>query len=1200
MLKMHMDERNFGRRFRMAVEMLLGQAASIEDPDLAPEHLFRACIRMAMRMVTIMFAEARGLLPLENEVYRNNYSLATAGDRLEQAEERAPEQLAGRYHEWPAVCALFRLVYEGSAHEAMPLRAYGSDLFAPGNPAGDGARKALALLEEGGCTPDDRCMAGMLSLLQASTGGLAFYRKMDIRTMGSLYENLLDFGACRVQNDQPLVELAISQRPLVAVARLEKLSDQALVRLMTSAGLEAADVDLNDASPPDGAVSPEQRVDRFRRRLGALGFENGVKEAFLPGQLYLANDNSGRKEGGVYYTPVAITLPMVVRVLEPLCRTDEGTLKTPDQLLSLTVCDPAMGSGAFLVGALSYLTSQVVKALRIHGCLEVLDKLDLTVVHLDNQVSFELPGTPGDEAFEMALEGHVKRHVVERCIHGVDVDPLTVELARMSLWLETMDSRLPFTFLNHKLKQGNSLVGAWYDDLRRYPMEAWARFDQCRRKTAQAANRVKSQARTLEQGRTSGVLPFAAAKKEVGATHRKLARAMEKIHRVPIEFPDRKADLYQAQVLDRPEGRQLKQLLDSWCALWFMPPDAADRAPGPMDCAEGRTLAPEVVNEVRRQEGFFHWQLEFPEVFSPSRGGFDAVVGNPPWEVLKCDADGILRKEDGLFGCYPASVRRKLKAGLERGQEGNAAVFQALVERHGAQSHWFSAVGTGWRPYIRQGSGDFNTYKLFAEQCHALCREQGRIGLVVPSGFYSDHGAGRLRELFLRECRLEWIFGFENRRRIFNIDGRQKFCLVLAQKGAVSDEVQTAFLQTGADAFETAESRAVPYPVSLLRTLSPREGAFLEVGSREELSILSGMLEAGTPLGDLSPASLRYVREFDMSNSKGLMVPVARLERQGFERSSADLWEKDGELALPVYQGAMFQQFEPCAGASPGRIEPRFLMRARDFAANPSAVLDYKVVVRRIARNSDRRTLIACPIPPLPCGDKAAVLAFDDPVRALAVCAVLNSFAADFFARRICSGTNFDRHHLFRMPVPPTDDRTTRWLAAMSLELSARHPLFDPLWGKLGWHKPAAPDKPDRLRRHRIELRSLLDAMIAHLFHLSNAQMEEILKDCHHPVERLKDKSLRSGLDPRGFWRQDADLEPRLRLPARTMHWFGVARREGPDALVDLIPTATIPTTTSPCIEDRDGLVRRLEALRDETKPPLLVLAGAAHQSRVK
>lgn len=1135
---MKAKHKDFGRRFRNAVETVLEQMSGIDGDDLAPADLLRAAIQVAMRLVTVMFAEARQLLPVDNEIYNENYSLAALGDRARLAVETDPERLELRFHYWPALCALFKLVYEGSVHETMPMRAYGGDLFSPGDEAGCGVSRALAMLEGGRCTPDDHAVAAVLDLLQASSEGLDFFAQLDVQAMGSLYENLLDFRANRVEQHQPLLELAIRDRPVVSVTHLENLSDAELTTLLQCQKVDLPEVQCRKASETDTVQTPEQRLERLRRRLKKLGFGAGIASTFLPGQLYLTNDSSGRKEGGAYYTPPEITVPMTQAVLEPLCKDEDGRLKTPGELLSLTLCDPAMGSGAFLVAALNLLTAKVVESLRENRCLERLDGLDVTLIHLDPRVTFELPGSPGEALFDRSLEDHVKRYVVERCIHGVDLDPLTVELARLSLWLETMDSRLPFTFLNHKLKQGNSLVGAWYDDLAHYPMASWARFASADTDAEGAVARVKSQARTLRQDETSGVLPFAATRKEVGATHRKLARAMERIHRVPIEFPDRKAGLYQSKVLDRAEGRRLKHWLDSWCTLWFASSSALENAPGPIDWAQGKTFPEQAAKDACRKQGFFHWQQEFPDVFTAARGGFDAVVGNPPWEVLKCEADSVLMAHDGLYRCYPASSRRRLRNQLKKGAGNYAAEYNARAASHRAQNHWFSNVGRKQRPFVFQGGGDFNTFKLFAEQCHALCSTNGRIGLVLPSGFYSDHGAAKLRKMFFEKCQVEWIFGFENRKRIFHIDGRQKFCIVTAQKGKTTQEMSTAFLQTRADAFGNPESVAVPYPIAVVQALSPADNALLEVRTGEELQVMHKLLQTGTVLGDMAPSRCRYVREFDMSNRRGLMKPVALLENKEFRRTPLDLWTDGGTWAAPVYQGSMFRQFQPCAPGPATSISPRYLMLASDFAQQERAVLDYKVAVRRIARNSDKRTLIAAVIPPLPCGDKAPVLHFVSDIEALAVTAVLNSFAADFFARRICSGTNFDRHHLFRLPIPPLALAVQEWLARLCLEMNGLHPLFDPLWHRLGWSRPAVAADPARRRAMRIETRARIDAVVGALYGLTRQEMNIVLVDCHHPADRLQDRTFAGGLDPRGFWREDKDLAPGQRLPARCMWYF--------------------------------------------------------------
>ncbi len=216
----------------------------------------------------------------------------------------------------------------------------------------------------------------------------------------------------------------------------------------------------------------------------------------LPGEWYLVRWGGTRKGAGTFYTRPQLAVPTARRALQRLCyepaeqATDESTDLTsvskwlprrPEDILALKVCDPAMGSGSFLVAALRYLTDALVESLHFNGRLHA--RPDGAICKLADGLPLDHPSqetvpVPLDHPeFDERLRARLKRHVVERCLYGVDIDPLAVELARMALWVETMDRRLPFGFLDHKLRCGNSLVGCWFDRFQDYPVMAFERND---------------------------------------------------------------------------------------------------------------------------------------------------------------------------------------------------------------------------------------------------------------------------------------------------------------------------------------------------------------------------------------------------------------------------------------------------------------------------------------------------------------------------------------------------------------------------------------------------------------------------------------------------------------------------------------------------------------------------------------------------
>ena len=213
-----------------------------------------------------------------------------------------------------------------------------------------------------------------------------------------------------------------------------------------------------------------------------------IKRTLEQHEFYLIRRGGTRKGSGTFYTRPQLAVPITWRTLEPLAYTtaDDGTRvpRKPEEILALKVCDPACGSASFLVAALHYLTDALYNSLIYHhrineqpkdGVTRIVVTLPLGTPSKAQPEEETLPVRPGSEHFEHMTKARLRRYVVERCIYGVDLSPLAVELARMSLWIETMDRDLPFTFLDHKIKVGNSLVGAWFDTFREYPIMAWMR-----------------------------------------------------------------------------------------------------------------------------------------------------------------------------------------------------------------------------------------------------------------------------------------------------------------------------------------------------------------------------------------------------------------------------------------------------------------------------------------------------------------------------------------------------------------------------------------------------------------------------------------------------------------------------------------------------------------------------------------------------
>ena len=1023
-----------GERVREAVELLVrGHGAVLQRQcgDVDPADIYRAAARVVMRMVVVLFAESRELLPRDNALYHGAYGLGGLLEELETVATRSGVRLARSTSAWPRVLALFRLLYEGSHHPDLPVPRYGGELFALGDPDApdDDLLRALAVFEtacfQGEEALSDRDVRDILVRIsrtrvklrqgRASTWVAAPVDFSDLSSeyIGFLYEGLLDFELRTAPEDDAVVFLAVGDQPALPLSRLEAMDDRALRALFAklrdpgsgaaadegggAASQEEAAPDAGAGEEPpaaDGADAEKAEDPRRAARVRAEAWAHrAVRVAKLvrtprgsrtvqkavdhkvhqliarvvpPGEWYLVRWGGTRKGSGTFYTRPGLVTPTVQRTLRPLAWDPPAgadgqpdreapparwTPKRPEEILALQVVDPACGSGSFPIAALRFLTDTLYASLHHHG--RIREQGDRAVRALLNDPSAPqgdgerlgdefLPSRPGDGDFEPRLRARLRRHVVERCIYGVDRDPLAVELCRVALWVETMDRELPLTFLDHKVKCGNALVGAWFDQFQYYPAMAW--------KNREAGDRGHTNGvHFAKKARTKAIVAFVKNTLQPDlATHlsqhhwRGLppaeihdeARAvLEDLHALPVVDAGERARLYRDRFLGSDPWRQLRAAFDRWCACWFWPADRLDCAPLPSSFATPADETREVTETLTRTQRFFHWELEFPDVFRGKGTGFDAVMGNPPWEIAKPSSKEFFSNIDPLYRSYgkQEALRKQTEyfanEETERSWLDYSAGFRAQSNllkyvanpcgdpdrAEKPQDHFGLAWGKQnailhktWRearadsvgygdprhPFRHQGSADINTYKLFLEQAHALLRQGGRLGCLAPSGLYSDHGTAALRELFLEQCRWEWLFGFENREKVFDSDSRFKFNTLIVEKGGRTVAIQTAFMRRQLEDWQNAERLATSYTRERVERFSPRSKAILEIQSARDLAILEKIYANSVLLGDDGPDGwgIRYATEFHMTNDSKLFPPRPRWEARDYRPDEYSRW----------------------------------------------------------------------------------------------------------------------------------------------------------------------------------------------------------------------------------------------------------------------------------------------------------------------
>ena len=552
-----------------------------------PDQIYRGLLTTLMRVVFLLFAEDRGLMPLSG-LYQRNYALHGLFERLRADAERYPDTMDQRYGAWAQLLAVFRVVHSGCRQSQMQMPARSGYLF---DPARFPFLEGYATEQEPRVLPlvADGVVYRVLHKLLILDGERLSYRTLDVEQIGSVYETMMGFRLQQVRS--PCIALkpakAHGAPTVIEIADLMAVKPKDRAKWLK----EQADHSLPPAAAKEleAAQSSEAALEALHKRIA----RNATPTPVPAGGLVLQPTDERRRSGS-HYTPRSLTDPIVRTTLEPVLE-QLGPQPAPAQILELKVCDPAVGSGAFLVEACRQLADHLVAAWHAHG---------------------ELPTIPPDED-EVLL---ARRLVAQRCLYGVDRNPMAVDLAKLSLWLATLAKDHPFTFLDHSLRSGDSLLG-----LSRPQIEAldWAPNDKDRRMTFgqdELLRRIAAATSRRREILTAGdqLMPQDKAQRLRAADE-----ALEPVR----EAGDLVLAAFFAEAKDKARRNKLVVLRDlagaSLSRELFSksPVEILERLDAERNALRGGELPVTP----------FHWEIEFPEVFAGQRPGFDAIVGNPPF-----------------------------------------------------------------------------------------------------------------------------------------------------------------------------------------------------------------------------------------------------------------------------------------------------------------------------------------------------------------------------------------------------------------------------------------------------------------------------------------------------------------------------------------------------------------------------------------
>lgn len=795
-----------------------------------------------------------------------------------------------------------------------------------------------------------------------------------------------------------------------------------------------------------------------------------------------------RKVSGSYYTSDSLVQSLLDSALEPVIAAkikNKRGLEAERALLSLKVCDPSVGSGHFLLGAAHRLAR-----------------------HLARIRSFSAgESEPGADRYQHAL-----RDVIGHCLYGVDSNPMAVELCKFTLWLEALEPGKPLSLLDRHIRQGNSLIGATPELIARgIPSTA---FDLVEGDDRKACSAVKKQNESFRDGQKE---LFNSQVAEASPGYRTLQDKIAEIDAIDdgsvTGILEKQAQLARLDTSDDYKHAQL--VADAWCAAFFLRPgqqgsptiteqvftDLRDHR----RCPE---WLPAAVQKCAQSFGFLHWHLAFPEV--AANGGFDVILGNPPWEKLQIEEEKFFAVLAPEIAQAPARSR---KAAIKKLSEERPEIFQKYVAAQrdlALQVHFIKNS----EKYPLCGGGNVSTHSLFLELATTLISNVARAGLVLPSGLATQESQGKMFSSLTSTGRLKQLLDFENRKALFqDVDSRFRFCLVTIGAPEVGAKINFAFfLQATEDVLEPGRSFTLDH--ADLEAFSPNTKSCPQLSSAKEASLLRAIYGAGTIiLNEQTGENAWGWRSWQMFNET---------------HEAALLNDTQSEADLPLYEAKLFHQFdhrystydstgstrsvEPFEKAEPTHLaKTRYWVPSRlwnDRVSTDGYSSKWLLAFRRITNATNERTSIFSVLPQCITGSQAPAVKTTRGARpTAALLANLNSFAFDFATRKRVGGTDLNHFIVHQLPVLHPDvlskPEIEGFILPRVLELTYTSIDLANFAKDCGWSgKPFRWDE-DR----RFALKCELDAMFFFLYLGSPthwaSQASELTADFKSPSEAI-------------------------------------------------------------------------------------------------
>ena len=1052
----------------------------------------QAALIFLYRLLFLLYAEDRDLLPVNDSRYDDYGLRKSVRDDIDKrmSDRDAFSTVASNYYNH--IATLCRQVDEGDASIGLP--PYNGGLFAP---------QAAPILEQ--VHLPDAILAPIIHDLSRTRtdSGRRFvnYRDMTVQQLGSIYERLLEREPARTPEGEIIV------RPN-SYARKDSGSfytPQPLVDLIV-----------------ERTLTPllDERKAAFNAKAAALQSDTRPKPA-------RAAD---------------------LRPLDPAAAA-----------LDLKLLDPAMGSGHFLVTAVDYLSDAIADLVEYAPTAAPwLDEVytsplleRIAAIRKEILESAEANNWVIDKP-QLTDQAIIRRMVLKRCIYGVDKNPLTVELAKVSLWLHSFTVGAPLSFLDHHLRCGDSLIGLRVHDAVKELARLGGLSSTSAVQAAENATAGMQQIEEMSDADIAEVEQSASLFREVEKTTAPLrgllntlcgvnwlAAGMKKKQRAEFEAP------LQAIIVSQAEKA---------FPLLSKGPDSIDAADPVRQLSTWPAFTQiwRAANEIADRENFLHWEAAFPGVWhrwqdDQPAGGFDAIIGNPPWDQIEQPEVEWFALRDNEIALAPTGARRKtlIKQQTQNGDE--LALAYQDVRQHAKLMRAY-AKESGHYPLL--SGGRVNLYSLFVERAMKLTKPDGIVGLLTPSGIYADKTAAHFFKSISTSGRVGGLFDFENRRLGTNlppffpdVDSRFKFCaLIFGGQERLFDQTDCAFFLHDTAVIDDPD-RCFPLAPNDFARVNPNTGTAPVFRTRRDADITRRIYERHPVLvqhstdGEKKVWPVRYMQGlFNMTSDSHLFRTGAQLDADGFYPVQGNRWKRGKQLYLPLYQGRMIHQFDHRANSVSVNLQnlhnpylseevsetqhadPNFVpfsahwVPFEDVASKFPESRNCIVSYRRLARSTDVRTMIATLGPFAGYEVNANVICFSSeslPTSQACLIANLNSFPFDFVIRQKLQGTTLNWYIVEQLPVIAPADYDRTFGTTTARDLVCHHVLrltytahdMAPFARDLGYDGPPFIWN-DEERRH---LRARLDALYFHLYGLSKDDAAYILDT--FPIVRRHDQA---------------------------------------------------------------------------------------------